>query len=135
MNLKTALEEHRKMWLWMAYKADAYKSLCVQDRKLLYLNSFCSPKVKHLCYLCEYVSSNFQLVALPMGLHIDCSKCPLSWLWGSDDATLCESAYSPFTAWKLSKNEEELKLFALIIANSVLPLLEMIHAESLTHRP
>lgn len=70
-----AIENHRKMWNWIA---DAYESgvvSSVRQLKLTYLNMTGNKNILGDCFLCDYAGSN----PVDSNYAHDCSKCLLDW--------------------------------------------------------
>lgn len=70
-----AIENHRKMWNWIA---DAYESgavSSVRQLKLTYLNMTGNKNILGDCFLCDYAGSS----DWNHNYAFDCSKCLLDW--------------------------------------------------------
>ena len=74
-----AVEEHRKMWNWIAENCNKESGLDIDDLKKKYLNSIGKAFVRNNCFCCEYAEiESFKNIQGHM-----CDYCPLE--WGSED--------------------------------------------------
>lgn len=73
MNLIEAVNEHRKMWKWIARNIILIKPNNLPQMKKIYITCVTNQplnSVYNLCYLCEYV--------VEKECVLDCEKCPLN---------------------------------------------------------
>lgn len=110
------LEEHRKMWSWIA---DQYENGCVKDictMKAVYMEKAGYRSIKYNCFCCEY--------AIQKGNRVNrCLNCPV--IWGTEVyGIFCRCEYS-LSAYQKLKDEsiksdvdsEKCARFARKIAN------------------
>ena len=70
MTKQEAVENHRKMWNWIANQIEKDEELKdVIDLKQKYCEIY-NHYLLHNCFCCEYCNSFF---------YLDCSKCPVEW--------------------------------------------------------
>lgn len=77
---RQAVEEHRKMWNWIAdrYKAGAIHY--VHNLKVLYTERFYPERyIKNRSFCCEYAFNN---------VYGKCKECPIT--WGSLEGATCD---------------------------------------------
>ena len=103
---KKAIENHRKMWRWLAEHPD--------KRKFEYLEMH-DPKadLHNDCYLCNYAKNK----ALYKDGNCDwiCDYCPLCWGY-----TFCASYGAPFSEWAETASLK----YRAVIAKHIAELLE-----------
>lgn len=62
-----AIEEHRKMWNWIADKIERFERVVsISEYKRMYCYSFGMNDILSSCFMCEYTNAI-------------CRKCPLDW--------------------------------------------------------
>lgn len=106
-----AIENHRKMWNWIADKTEERKTMvCKHD--YFYENAL--PCAELLCFCCEYTITN---------LEVDCGKCPID--WGVDENCIpCSNPKSPYWKWRNADYWQTAANYARQIAN--LPVREEV---------
>ena len=77
-----AIEEHRKMWNWIADETEKQK-ICVYEEDYFH-DIYPNTSVRNNCFLCEYAAYNFPV----------CRKCPLDFC-----TEYCTNAGSAFRFW------------------------------------
>ena len=95
-----AIENHRKMWNWIA---DAYESgrvSPVRELKHEYLNMTGNKNILVDCFLCDYAGPSD--VMCNSNYAFDCTKCPLD--WGTPDNS---SVTEGFCVDRLYYDDEE----------------------------
>lgn len=98
------IEQHRKMWKWIANEVVKTKELSITDLKLRYIKKQTKDEVKNNCFLCNYASRKSDFKTM-------CTMCPVVWTCGF--CCLHGSEYNKFarTIGKLFleeyKNEKE----------------------------
>ena len=96
-----AIENHRKMWNWIADETLKRKRVVRKDE---YFIEKGISVVQCWCYCCEYSTDNS---------YIDCDKCPIQWKNG-----LCEAGeYDDWRAACFKENYKKAAKLARIIAN------------------
>ena len=104
-----ALEEHRKMWTWIAEKTLERKELVDKDDyfKEVYENCF---RIRSQCWCCEYSNG-----CKTSTFDNFCKYCPIRW---TDDGGGCLSTGSPFVDWTFDHVDyKKAAKLALMIAN------------------
>lgn len=105
MTKQQAIEEHRKMWNWIA---DNTLELGVKVPKSLYFKANLYPAFdipKNLCFCCEYA---YEVEYEGLSCHI----CPIQW---ENDFCLC--CGSAFFKWSNEMNYKKAAKLARKIAN------------------
>ena len=99
---KKAIENHRKMWRWLAEHPDKGKLdyLLMHDPHARLINN---------CYACQYAAKNFNFLDEYDNL---CDHCPLDW----NGRTCCKEEDSLFEKWALAGDYEEAAEIARQIA-------------------
>ncbi len=100
MTKREAIENHRKMWMWIGNET------LIKKRKILKSQYFDENKlelIEFLCFCCEYDKwqGNNQ-----------CEHCPID--WGSYK---CTYRNSPYRGWMEANDYREAAAFAFEIAN------------------
>lgn len=115
---KEAIENHRKMWKWIAEKSLERKEKVQKDDYFAENGKIDWRSVPDLqCYCCHFTKQN-ELRALV------CDKCPL--MWGDNAADNCIDIYvngilfeykGTWSKWVREKDYEKAAEYALQIAN------------------
>ena len=102
-----AIEEHRKMWNWIADETLKRKH---KVNKLTYFNeNLLSDKVRHNCFLCEYTFQNYFTIVFTR-----CRSCPLKWTERpKEEYRLHECVFSIYSDWQTC-NVENYELAAAL---------------------
>lgn len=121
--LKTAIEQHRKMWSWIADKTE-------EQRRVVRKSEFFEahpeePRPVYDCYACDFVYE----ISLRDRSGLKCRYCPFD--WGSNSRTVrvnCESWHSPYKHWDAQRmvngDWKEAAKYARMIAE--IPLKEVV---------
>lgn len=99
---KQAIQEHRKMWNWIA---DQYENSCnehVEDLKSMYIKLNGFNDIKDNCFCCEYDQYHRGL----------CMSCPV--IWGND---ICFVYGSEYDCIRSIRNNKECAIVSRQIAN------------------
>lgn len=88
---KKAIENHRKMWRWLAEHPDKSKFDYLLEHDP-------HKRMSHNCYLCDY-AENKALHEHGSRYH-SCEACPLDWGYG----LLCSDIGAPFTEYAKARN-------------------------------
>ncbi len=72
-----AIQEHRKMWNWIAKNCNRKTSLSIRQLKAMYIKKFNTGSLTNNCFCCEYAGPQVTNSAEHM-----CDYCPI--LWGSE---------------------------------------------------
>lgn len=101
---KKAIEEHRKMWNWIADELEKpetrNKKETVHDLKVRYRNANYLDLFED-CWCCEYDTQN---IDKQMYEHMRCKNCPLTWGTECDtDAYYCESGKDGGLWWNANQ--------------------------------
>ena len=90
-----AIEEHRKMWNWIADETERRREPVGKYsylKKYIYTGEGLTKygTIKDNCFLCEYtVNQSYR----------NCSSCPLDWAVGENKVRYCTESESLFTKW------------------------------------
>lgn len=93
------LEEHRKMWNWIAEQYEKGCKSSVHELKLDYaVKTGCEAMLLHDCFCCQYAYENSKW-------EHRCTKCPV--IWGTE--MYCEMFFCeyPLSAYEQLKNESD----------------------------
>lgn len=102
-----AIENHRKMWNWIADETERRKRIVSKGEYFRENNMFCD--ITNKCYCCEY---GVQQTGVVNGT-IKCSVCPINW-----EADICEEYGSPYNKWDNTYHDYKLSAkYARQIAN------------------
>lgn len=99
MTRQEAIENHKKMWNWIADET-IKQNRKVFKNEYLRINSYEHMFILHRCFLCEYTQNQ-------------CCICPI--LWGSYDCY--SSELSLYRRWRVEKDVIECAKLANEIAN------------------
>lgn len=107
---KEAIENHRKMWNWIADNQEKLELPCTHI-KYEYLERYENRKIKSGCYLCDYKENTGNKT---------CDVCPLD--WGNDSDCPCldsetENEKGLFSRWLWCDNFHKAAELAREIAN------------------
>lgn len=113
-----AVENHRKMWRWIAIQTLKKKRIVIKSE---YIAAFNSQTILNNCFCCEYT------VQFHTGLN--CLYCPIEWN-SYERFYNCErnrDSYGIYGRWYKTKNYKEAALLAYKI--SKLPARKKIYGE------
>lgn len=106
MKKSEAIENHRKMWNWIAEQIKEGKcrpGRQIYLKELYIIEYFSGCTFRHNCFLCDYSHNQSGI----------CEPCPL--YWGSSKMFACEDGF--YKMWRDTENMIEAYNLALIIAN------------------
>ena len=118
-----AIQEHRKMWTWIAEETLKQKRKVTKEDYFLHFQIKDIPKGN--CYLCEYTFQFIEKSDLKFIIH--CSFCPVYWASPEITGIPATCSFNAFYRWKEIKDDEfyqEASELAMEIAN--LPVKPMI---------
>ena len=105
---KEAIEQHRKMWNWIADEIERRQSI-IHKKEYFDANIPEEERPYCICYCCHYNILNVE------ALGEDCPYCPVVWGEGPGESeTMCMSG--EYGAWLSSMSWEESARIARIIA-------------------
>lgn len=86
MTLTECIENHKKLWNWIADKSIERERQVVKWEYFAEKRKEALGTVRNHCYLCEYVTQN----------GLDCSKCPIKTTVGDQGKVLecCDGLYA-----------------------------------------
>lgn len=102
-----AIEEHRKMWNWIANETLKRKRVITKKD---YLYRYPDLDLENECFLCEYVFNN---------MNCDCDYCPVTWRNSDDSGKYCcstDALYLKFTIARDNNDHKEAAIIARKIA-------------------
>lgn len=85
-----AIENHRKMWNWIADETLRRKHAVNKEEYFNHFNIESKDIPRCECYCCEYVFNREN--------HVTCNACPV--VWGNDKTVYCLTDSSLFYKWE-----------------------------------
>ena len=106
MTRSEAIENHRKMWKWIAEQIK--EGRCgpgehIYLKELYIIEHFSGCTFRHNCFLCDYSHNQSDI----------CEPCPLN--WGSSNKFACEDGF--YGMWMDTRDMDEAYILALLIAD------------------
>lgn len=78
LSKQKAMEEHRKMWNWIADQYRNGRNDCVASLKDEYINchtDYSADEIQNVCFCCQYAKEQLQ----KDGYFYMCDCCPIDW--------------------------------------------------------
>lgn len=111
LSREQAINEHRKMWSWIAENVEKLKPKCIEEIKCEYLqiHDLDFKDVYHLCFLCEYARHEMKKYISVSDLKVICEFCPIEW-----DSDRCYRSNTLFnnTIYNKIDNSIALKIYS-----------------------
>lgn len=105
MTKQEAVENHRKLWRWIAEQTREQKRIV---DKVEYFRVFNLKRVTNNCYCCEYVKTS-----VAGAEDMNCELCPI--IWSNDVKLYCEDD-AEYTEWRTVETWQEAAHWAEVIA-------------------
>ena len=101
-----AVQEHRKMWNWIADETEKRKVIVAKYDYFLENGIPPNEHPMNHCWCCEYTEYKF------------CDRCPIVWAESCGEVVInCVGPKSPYRAWMRTNNWQEASELARQIAN------------------
>lgn len=119
LTFNEAIENHRKMWNWIADETDRKKGIVSKED---YFKKNNIEKCYCYCYCCEYAKENNNIVDERGKIEKDCRICPIDWGIEAEfhRSTQCSEYNTLYDLWRKAVDLWEWKtaaIYASQIAN------------------